>query len=165
LPSSKSNQSGHPIALRPVTADDAALLLTWRNHPELIRWSSSQRTVTPTEHQLWFQNLLRSHTAFIIMLAKQSIGHLRFEFKPGGKAIVSIYLDPAQCGHGYGTEALRKACAYIAENRLASEVIACVRTDNLRAQSSFMKAGFAETAGKSCPPGHKMLIWRPRNYR
>src|SRR5438105_1627104 len=108
-----STDSRDAVALRPVMPEDAGLLLAWRNHPELIRLSSSQRAVTQAEHQQWFSSLIdaRPPSAYVIMLANKPVGHLRFDLAAEGKALISLYLDPLYCGQGYGAQAIRQGCS------------------------------------------------------
>lgn len=46
------------VRLRPAIQDDAALLLAWRNEPEVIACSQSQRAVTEEEHRAWLTRML-----------------------------------------------------------------------------------------------------------
>jgi len=42
-------------ALRPLSDDDAAMLLRWRNLPEISRYMYTDHIITPQEHAAWFQ--------------------------------------------------------------------------------------------------------------
>ena len=46
------------VRLRPAIQDDAALLLVWRNEPEVISCSQSQRAVSEEEHRAWLTRML-----------------------------------------------------------------------------------------------------------
>ena len=45
-------------ALRPLTADDAAMLLRWRNSPEVSRFMYTDHLITPDEHAAWLDGAL-----------------------------------------------------------------------------------------------------------
>jgi UDP-4-amino-4,6-dideoxy-N-acetyl-beta-L-altrosamine N-acetyltransferase len=41
--------------MRPMTTDDLALVLSWRNHPDIRRYMYTQHEIALTEHQSWFE--------------------------------------------------------------------------------------------------------------
>lgn len=44
------------VTTRPLEQGDLALILDWRNHPEVRRYMYSQHPIKPEEHQQWFLN-------------------------------------------------------------------------------------------------------------
>lgn len=44
-------------ALRPVTDDDAPMLLRWRNLPEVARHMYTDHEISPQEHAAWFERI------------------------------------------------------------------------------------------------------------
>lgn len=49
------NDSISDMALRPITADDLELILTWRNSPHVRYASLDQHLITLEEHHTWFE--------------------------------------------------------------------------------------------------------------
>ena len=132
------------IIVRPASFDDVDLLFHWRNLPEIIKLSSSRRSVSWPEHTSWLSSSLESDCIkiFIAQVNGVPIGQVRLEF---GNSIawLSIYLLPAFCGMGYGTYLIKlitsQAQDYFPK---ISSVDAVIRNDNIRSISSFSRAGF-----------------------
>jgi RimJ/RimL family protein N-acetyltransferase len=137
------------ISLRPLTADDEKMLLVWRNHPEIVRLSATQKTVTTDEHHDWMHRTLRdpNRLVFIVLLDSQPVGIVRYDKNPENESIaeVGIYLMPEHTGHGIGSEALKKSILLTLQKWRQIQLIrAKVREDNSRSISFFKKLCFSE---------------------
>lgn len=53
--------------LRRVAIDDAALLLSWRNHPEVKRYMFSQNEITLEGHIAWLSNALNDKNKVLLV--------------------------------------------------------------------------------------------------
>ena len=132
------------IIVRPASFDDVDLLFHWRNLPEIIKLSSSRRSVSWPEHSSWLSSSLESNfiKIFIAQVNGVPIGQVRLEFD-NSIAWLSIYLLPAFCGMGYGTYLIKlitsQAQDYFPK---ITSVDAVIRQDNMRSISSFLRAGF-----------------------
>lgn len=147
------------MRLRPARADDAALLLEWRNRPEIVALGSTQRTVSAAEHEAWFAETLRSERRrlFLIELDGVPAGQVRFDFHADGEAEISIFLVAGHTGRGHGPGAIREGCARTFESGGAVRVVAFVRDDNPRSVAAFRKAGFVVDLHGPQRAGHQRL--------
>jgi UDP-4-amino-4,6-dideoxy-N-acetyl-beta-L-altrosamine N-acetyltransferase len=48
------------VRLRPVTADDSARLMDWRNRPEVSAYMYTDHLISPDEHARWFEGALQA---------------------------------------------------------------------------------------------------------
>ena len=71
------------------------------------------------------------------------IGQVRFEVS-AEEAVVSICLDEAWRGEGYGTEVLRLATERVFGRSSVRVIHAYVKEDNRASIRAFLKAGFVE---------------------
>lgn len=140
------------VRLRLASAEDAGLLLAWRNRPEIVALGSQRRQVSPAEHEAWFAESLRDSVrrVYLILVDDAEAGQLRFDWAGAAEAEVSIYLLPEFCGRGWGESALRKGISLIEAERGPVSLVARVRRDNVRSLRFFQRAGFdpVESAGK-----------------
>jgi RimJ/RimL family protein N-acetyltransferase len=161
-PSEPTSVNG-PVSLREATLDDARLIFEWRNLPEMIPLSKTQRRVDWAEHWQWFQNVVTSkdHLLLIVLLQQNPIGQIRFDRLSGRVWEVSILVVPQYTGRGLGVDALKLACEKI-YTLGAEEIVAIVRSDNRRSVRAFQKAGFRLDEGSSAevPPDHVALLAR-----
>ena len=137
------------VVLRLLETADCERLFSWRNTPEIIALSSSQKAVTIQEHSEWFGKVLSSPNtlAFVIGRDGQPIGHLRIDRQGDHQGHVSVYLVPAKTGCGLGVDAIRLGCAHAFELWPSlKEVVALVREENRRGCAAFAKAGFSRAA-------------------
>lgn len=145
------------IKIRPATIDDVEIVFKWRNDPFIVARASSQRLVQWDEHQEWFRKSVGAHNRriFIVQNSYQPIGQVRFDRLNESQCTISVYLLQEFTGKGVGIRVICDACDLIFNIWPLKEIIACVRLDNLRAYSAFIKAGFIETRLKnSCPEAH-----------
>ena len=48
------------VTLRPVTADDSARLMDWRNRPEVSAYMYTDHLISPEEHARWFEGAVKA---------------------------------------------------------------------------------------------------------
>lgn len=132
---------------RPATLEDATLLYRWRREGESADWYEGSPT-TESAHADWFAERVHSHLVRIWIVEDEgrAVGVIRLDSNDE----LSVEIDPRYRGMGYGTEAIRWACAQ-AEGR----VKACVDSSNDAARRAFLKAGFKHR------PDVDFYIWRP----
>ncbi len=100
------------ISLELATENTMSLVFRWRNDPEIVALSASQKTVTWEEHEEWFKTVNNGGPRlYLIRSGSEYIGTVRFDH--GVESwYVSIYMELQHRGKGYGTEALKRACAW-----------------------------------------------------
>ncbi|MBN2569184.1 MAG: GNAT family N-acetyltransferase [Deltaproteobacteria bacterium] len=141
-----NRQKGH-IHLRRAERADAEMVFKWRNDPYLVARGSSQRVVTWTEHQKWFEENELSDYRVMFIIQKESlpVGQIRFDRLNQATGVISVYLLEEFTHKGYGVLAIRHGCQEIFSLWDIQKVVARVRQDNLAARGAFIKAGFFET--------------------
>ena len=134
------------ITLRKAKSSDLYLLFLWRNNPDILTLSASQKSVTLDEHSRWFNASINDPNKIIYIIEKDliPIGQIRFDRIMGkDNCDVSIYLIPRLYSKGYGSKAISLGIDKIKKewsNQI--QVDAWVRIDNLRSQAFFIKNGF-----------------------
>lgn len=122
---------------RPATSDDARDVWIWRNDPLTRAMSRSTDAVTWEGHAVWFENALANPeiTLLIGEVEGEKVGMVRFDHGP--ETEVSINVNPACRGRGYGLALLRQGVALA-----GGEVFAEIRDENLASRRMFERAGF-----------------------
>ena len=132
------------MRLRPVTVDDADILLAWRNDPVVRAASRSTDEVTLAEHEAWLMRMLESpHSWLFIGVDEedQSVGHTRV-VEEGGLGEVSIVVAPRARGRGLGAQLLNLTHNAYAASGGNCELRAFVKADNESSHRLFLSAGY-----------------------
>ncbi|MET0433250.1 MAG: bifunctional UDP-2,4-diacetamido-2,4,6-trideoxy-beta-L-altropyranose hydrolase/GNAT family N-acetyltransferase [Cellulomonas sp.] len=137
---------GHPVlAARPATADDADLLLGWRNDPATRSASRDQDEVPRAAHVEWLQRVLAAPDRLLLVVEHtgRPAGTVRFDREADGLWEVSITLAPHARGRGLAAGVL-DAGERAWRERVGDgpAVLACVRPDNAASARLFERAGY-----------------------
>ena len=130
--------------LRPVTLDDAGILLAWRNDPVVRAASRSTEEVALTEHEAWLTRMLESSQSWLFIGIDedgQPVGHTRL-VEEGGFAEVSIVVAPEYRGRGLGGQLLSLTHDAYAAGGDDCELRAFVRAGNDPSHRLFLSAGY-----------------------
>jgi RimJ/RimL family protein N-acetyltransferase len=146
-----SGQDAVPDALevRPATADDAALLLRWRNDPEVRAWSRSTEETPREEHEAWLRGVLADPDRHLLVVLRASDGEpvatTRYDLVTGDRSgwEISITVAPGMRGKGVGSATLQASDAWLARAEpTAREVVAHVRPANTGSHLLFERNGY-----------------------
>lgn len=132
------------MRLRPVTLDDADILLAWRNDAVVRAASRSTDEVSMAEHQAWLMRMLESSCSWLFIGIDgedQPIGHTRV-VDEDGYAEVSIVVAPHERGRGLGTQLLTLTHDAYAAGGGNCEFRAFVRADNESSHRLFLSVGY-----------------------
>jgi len=132
------------VCVRPARPEDAAPVLAWRNHPEVVRVSRSAAPVAEDAHAQWFTRTLADANRHLLIgeRAGEPVGVARFDVADGC-AEVSIYLVPGPSEPGTGSDLLAAAEAWLRERRRDVFVLkAEVLRDNSRSHGLFRANGY-----------------------
>ena len=102
------------ITLKPAQLSDMAVLLEWRNHPDVRKSFFDSAQLTVQGHEAWFKRKIEDPDTVIYMayLGGEKIGSIRFE-DDGDVRKVSVMLNPAFLGRGLGTRLLSGGVAQL----------------------------------------------------
>jgi RimJ/RimL family protein N-acetyltransferase len=135
------------VTVRPATAGDEDMLLTWANDPITRRNSFHGEVIDPATHRRWLAERLASPTTRILIGLDDDrpIGQVRLEGGPNRTAEVSISVAPEARGRGLGRMLL--AAGMDAGRRDATldvgVFLARVRSENGTSLGLFEAAGFS----------------------
>jgi RimJ/RimL family protein N-acetyltransferase len=149
------------ISLRLATLNDEDMVFRWRNDPFILSRGSANRAVSQEEHQIWFKETIlgSSRKMFIVLWQDHPIGQVRFDRENKQECVVSAYLLEEFIGRGWGVQAICKGCAEVFRAWEVERIVACVRVDNPKGHSAFLKAGFKQKgAVRVCPAEHHALV-------
>lgn len=126
------------MRLRPATADDAELLLEWRNDPDTRKSSIKTEKVKKVEHVSWLSGVLESRNCLLLIAEEEEegvpIGTVRADLSDGIYQL-SWTLAPDARGRGLG-----KQMVAMAAHRITAPIRAQVKSDNV---SSVLIAEYA----------------------
>jgi SAM-dependent methyltransferase/RimJ/RimL family protein N-acetyltransferase len=153
------------VNLRKLEVEDIDLLFEWRNYPEIIKRSTSQKKVGYKEHSDWFNNILVDENilSFVIEIDNIPSGHIRLE-REDINCVITTYLLDKYTGKGYGVEAIKKACDMTLKQWKNISIIAFIRESNKSAQSAFSKAFFEYSFATSPPEQHVSMTFNEVKY-
>lgn len=140
---SKSAAPKEELNLREATLEDARLLLDWRNEPLSRKNSIQTEEIQLSGHLEWLQRTLKDRRVkiFIVMLAGNAVGDLRFEYSQGCVEF-SWSVDHRYRGRGLGTRILEKA---IETAGPGIEKKCRIKSDNIPSIKNALSAGFRLT--------------------
>jgi RimJ/RimL family protein N-acetyltransferase len=124
------------MRLRPATADDAELLLEWRNDSDTRKSSIKTEKVKKVEHVSWLSGVLESRNRLLLIAEEEGvpIGTVRADLSDGIYQL-SWTVAPDARGRGLG-----KQMVAMAAHRITAPIRAQVKSDNV---SSVLIAEYA----------------------
>lgn len=119
-----------PTQLRHMNHADLAIVLNWRNHPEVRRYMYTQHEITLDEHRQWFERSLLDPKKHLLIFEvnHQPLGFVNFnETRDDGNSDWGFYLAPdAPKGSGFqlGQAALNYAYTVLKLNKVCGQALA-----------------------------------------
>jgi UDP-4-amino-4,6-dideoxy-N-acetyl-beta-L-altrosamine N-acetyltransferase len=136
------------VSLRALGAEDLDRTLEWVNDPEITRYTGTVFPISASEHQLWYQDLLRdrSRRMFAIVTSEaKHIGNIALTDIDWvtRNAEILVYIGEAEFrAKGYGTEAIAALVEFAFGRLNLHRLYARVFSYNQPAMKSFEKCGF-----------------------
>ena len=119
------------VALRPLTAEDGARVLVWRNSPEVAAFMYSDHAISAPEHARWLGTALADGHYWIIQMDGAPVGLANLaDINPAPRRCAWAYYlaDPATRGRGVGAAVEYMVLQHVFEtmgmNKLWCEVLA-----------------------------------------
>lgn len=134
------------LTLRPVTMEDAELILEWRNDADSRANSFQKDIILPDTHMAWLKHKLENKDAMLFMVLdnQEEIGHIRLDIF-GKIGEISYMVAPKKRGQGYGEALLKLLCRQ--ELAGIEVLVGMVQKKNPASGKCFIKAGFTCFAG------------------
>jgi RimJ/RimL family protein N-acetyltransferase len=151
------------VRLRLATPDDCRRVWIWANEPVVRAASFSSDTISWEQHVVWYHEKLKDSTSVFYIIEDRNriaIGQIRFDIEDDG-ATISVSLDQAKRGQGYGHTSIHLAVTTLLQKRALTKIHAYVKPDNQASRRAFLKAGFryvGDTQIKGQPAVH--LIYK-----
>ncbi len=138
------------VTLRPARMSDAAVILSWRNHPSVRRASFDSRPISREEHKRWLARVIESPDRILLVGEEGGVpfGTVRFDIDANGRAEVSIAVDPARHGRGLGRKLLHAAVLAARSMTDIKSLLARVKEWNEPSRRLFEGECFTPAAGK-----------------
>ena len=118
------------VSIRSMTKGDLAMVLTWRNQPEVRRFMLTQHEISLPEHTQWFNRAVEDDTRRLLIVQENDnpIGFVQFSgVALGGVADWGFYAHPDAAkgtGRKIGTSALDFAFCHLKLHKVCGEAIA-----------------------------------------
>ncbi|MBI2625290.1 MAG: GNAT family N-acetyltransferase [Candidatus Nealsonbacteria bacterium] len=133
------------VLIRKTNFFDIEFLWYLRNRPDVYKYSRNTRPVSWKEHIDFILPVVMGMTnkeLFIIEKDKKPAGQIRFDYKKGKEAEISISLLREFRGRGMAQIAFKKAIALLKKNKKAKTILAQVHEKNKSSLKFFKKLGF-----------------------
>lgn len=136
---------GQAICLRLATAHDSKVIFDWRNAASVRQHAFNSQLISWQDHVAWYQKKMADPLTRLWIIEDASnkpVGQVRLDADGEGKAVITISIDDANQGKGYGQQALRLACTRYSQEHPRVEIQAFVKKGNIASLRVFEKSGF-----------------------
>ena len=138
------------LCLKPLSAKDGSLIVTWRNKNKIRKFSLSHEKLTLKAHLAWFENTKKTRFDYLYYDTKdmKPIGLVSLEMNKYDRTEtrsfeLSKYIgDESYLGKGYALEASEALINWVFEKRIADCIFAITKIDNHRNIKVNRKLGF-----------------------
>jgi RimJ/RimL family protein N-acetyltransferase len=135
------------LKVRHASVHDAEMLFEWRNDIRTRKYSRNPAPLSTSGHMNWFSQTLASEGSelLIAMCGDDPVGCVRFD-TDGERAEVSIYLDPARHGQGWGGRVLSQAMEWMYSVHPSVMLFSAdVLAENSASAKLFQRCGYSLT--------------------
>jgi UDP-2,4-diacetamido-2,4,6-trideoxy-beta-L-altropyranose hydrolase len=132
------------ILLRRARPEDCRLIWKWANEPTIRAVSFSSEPIPWESHVRWFEAKLADPNCLLLIAENgqhKEIGQIRYELQ-GAEAEVSVSLDPAARGKGYGAAMIAASARDAFARPGIARLRAYTKPDNEASIRAFLKAGY-----------------------
>ncbi len=132
------------VTLRLASPEDCRRLWKWRNEQAAREASFNTEHISFEEHVRWFTTKLTDPNTCILIATNadgHEVGYVRFDIV-GDEAEISLSIDRAERGNGYGIAAIKKGSHYLLATRPVRRIVAHIKPTNTRSMVAFERAEF-----------------------
>ena len=146
---------GEIVFLRPAERDDIPYFVSWLSDATTTRYIALRSPIGRAMEERWFDELLESHGRdrwfFVIcrLVDSRQVGSLDFhqvDSINGSAGLGIIVGDPADTGHGYGSDALSALISFGFDELRLERIWLDVNAGNDRAERLYARLGFVQEA-------------------
>lgn len=138
--------------MRNVNQSDAAILLEWRNLPEVRKFSKQREKISRVNHEDWLAkrlDLLPAQPFWMFESDSISLGTTRFDLNPTLPNFkISISVNPDFRRRGIGKQILQSSIKFCQGDNPGAHFSAEAHTSNKISQQLFLGCGFRYSANK-----------------
>lgn len=134
------------ITYREAKLEDARYVYDLNSDVVARKHSFSQGEFSFDHHLSWFQKEMnnKDHSFYIVLdNLEQKVGVVRIQLS-GSFAVISINIDPATRGRGYGLISIRTISRQVTKN-MSKPLLAYIKPSNYPSLRVFEKAGYQKT--------------------
>ncbi len=139
------HQAGE-LKYRKAEIKDKDLYFKWVNDPEVRKLSYSKDVILYSDHSSWFEKKINDSDSLLLIffdLHEVPLGQVRIDFhRDTGNHIISVSVDNAFRGKGFGSAVIRSACEFYCSQKHCEIITAYIFSSNRASARSFLKAGF-----------------------
>ncbi|MFB3813279.1 MAG: UDP-2,4-diacetamido-2,4,6-trideoxy-beta-L-altropyranose hydrolase [Terriglobales bacterium] len=139
--------SSDGLLLERASEADCRLLWELANEPGVRAASFSSEPIPWNDHVQWFAERVHDGNTLLLIArdgADRPIGQVRFETE-GVEAVISISVDRAARGKGYGVQLIRMATEQVFASREVKVIHAYIKPGNDDSLRAFVHAGYEKT--------------------
>lgn len=152
--------------VRPMADADLALVLNWRNHPDIRRFMLTQHEISMEEHRRWFAKASRDplRTLLLVEEGATPLGFVHFNgVVPGGTADWGFYVVPGApkgSGRKLGGAALKHAFTVLGLRKVCGQALAGNEASiGLHRSLGFRDEGMLQNPGSDSEGGRELLCF------
>ena len=140
------NTNMSEILLRPVTTEDADIILKWRNDAATRENSFSKDVISHEDHMKWFDKKMADENCFMYMLTDDGVpvGHIRID-KEKNIGEISYMTAPDKRGKGYGKLIICE-CEKVLPDSIRV-LVGIIIKENTPSGKCFIANGYTEISG------------------
>ncbi len=132
------------LDVRPVTIDDAELLLSWRNDPVSRANSFRSDPVTIDEHVRWLTDRLADPDSLLLVVERDGVpvGQVRFHPSGENEVEIGVVVAPECRGLGLGAPVIVAGSIELLRRRPVARILARIKAENSPSIAAFDLAGY-----------------------
>ena len=133
------------VTVRKAVPEDSREVWEWWNDPLTRQMMKKNEHVPWDEHCRWWDGLMKDlnrHLYMGLLGGKSKLGVTRFDLRSPEVYEVSINLNPAERGKGYGSVIIEKGIEDLISHCKVKLLWAACKRINVASRKSFEKAGF-----------------------
>jgi len=136
---------GETVTLHPIELDDADVLASMVNDPEVWPSLAVSTPTSEAEERDWIDSLSDADGHhFLVCVDDETVGAISLTDpdRAWGHAELGVYLSPDARGNGYASDAIRRVCRWAFEDRRLHKVFANVYETNPASKQMLDGVGF-----------------------